>query len=323
MAEDILTQQSPFLALYADLKKEEEFYEKKPLLAHYTSLSNLESIFKHDEVWLSNPLFMNDFEEVRFGVIEGLEQIKASKNLRTSLLVDSNYDTFIRHYYSFFSLFAEEHVIDTYVFCLSLHDQSDNDGKLSMWRGYGASGNGACIVLDSSKVLVLENSPFILARVHYATRQERREKIVSYVDQLSVIISTLQQSDEQIRLAAYYLFERIKLFALFTKHSGFTEEDEWRIVYLPDRDLKKMIYPMIDYWIGPKGIEPKLKLALKEIPFGEKGAFSLKKITDRIIVGPSTSSPMALKMVQKMLKKNSCDDLCNRVVASTIPFRNQ
>ena len=38
--------------------------EHKPLLAHYTSISNLEKILKDDEIWLSNPLFMNDLEEV-------------------------------------------------------------------------------------------------------------------------------------------------------------------------------------------------------------------------------------------------------------------
>jgi hypothetical protein len=31
----------------------------------------LEAILRNDEVWLSNPLFMNDMEEVRFGINAG------------------------------------------------------------------------------------------------------------------------------------------------------------------------------------------------------------------------------------------------------------
>jgi hypothetical protein len=31
------------------------------------------------------------------------------------------------------------------------------------------------------------------------------------------------------------------MFALFTKHHGFKEEKEWRIVYHPDNDREKKI----------------------------------------------------------------------------------
>ena len=47
--------------------------EKRPsLLAHYTSLEVLEKIMTN-EIWFSNPLFMNDLQEVRFGMGEGLK----------------------------------------------------------------------------------------------------------------------------------------------------------------------------------------------------------------------------------------------------------
>lgn len=55
-----------FSPLYDDVKEADQFYVKKPLLAHYTSLSTLEKILETDEIWFSNPLFMNDLEEVRF-----------------------------------------------------------------------------------------------------------------------------------------------------------------------------------------------------------------------------------------------------------------
>jgi hypothetical protein len=48
---------------------------------------------------------------------------------------------FKNHYTHCFNRFANEHVLDTYVFCLSNHSPDDNDGRLSMWRGYGANGN--------------------------------------------------------------------------------------------------------------------------------------------------------------------------------------
>ena len=47
-----------FNSLYDDVEDSDRFEITKPLLAHYTSLSVLESILKNDEVWFSNPLLM-------------------------------------------------------------------------------------------------------------------------------------------------------------------------------------------------------------------------------------------------------------------------
>ena len=41
-----------------------------PLLAHYTSIRVMEAIFQTNEIWLYR-LFMNDLQEVRFGLREG------------------------------------------------------------------------------------------------------------------------------------------------------------------------------------------------------------------------------------------------------------
>ncbi len=60
-----------FAPLWDDLRPEDAFNVKKPLLAHYTTVQTLERILTTNEVWFSNPLFMNDLEEVRFGLLEG------------------------------------------------------------------------------------------------------------------------------------------------------------------------------------------------------------------------------------------------------------
>ena len=52
-----------FLPLFDDLLDPSSYPDNKPLLAHYTSIEILERIMTTDEVWFSNPLFMNDIEE--------------------------------------------------------------------------------------------------------------------------------------------------------------------------------------------------------------------------------------------------------------------
>ncbi|MSO71064.1 MAG: hypothetical protein EXQ88_03500 [Alphaproteobacteria bacterium] len=72
-------------ALFADFREEDQFHSKKPLLAHYTSLDVLENILKSNEIWFSNPLFMNDSEEVKFGIMNGARVFKNSKAISDAL----------------------------------------------------------------------------------------------------------------------------------------------------------------------------------------------------------------------------------------------
>jgi hypothetical protein len=116
-------------------------------------------------------------------------------------------------------------------------------------------------------------------------------------------------------------FERLKLFAVFTKHQGFKEENEWRVVYMPDRDRDKVFDRMISYWVGPRGVEPKLKIKIEHIPGLIDEDLSLSKIVERIILGPSLSSPLARASILKMLDTLGRSDLKDRINSSTIPLR--
>jgi hypothetical protein len=96
----------------------------------------------YKEVWFSNPLFMNDIEEVRFGLNTGANLFMTSTEIESACGTKERFDrlkTTFNHYYE---VFANDHVINTYVFCLSEHAKDDLDGLLSMWRGYGGNGNG-------------------------------------------------------------------------------------------------------------------------------------------------------------------------------------
>jgi hypothetical protein len=61
-------------------------------------------------------------------------------------------------YIHYHSEFSAKQALDTYVLCLSEHDPTNEDGLLSMWRGYGGNGHGAAMVFDSSKLNNLPTS---------------------------------------------------------------------------------------------------------------------------------------------------------------------
>jgi len=310
-----------FQQLWADLRPEDSFPVKKPLLAHYTTIQTLEKILSSNEVWFSNPLFMNDNEEVRFGVLQANEIVLTSHRLVDACRTQERAMRFKNEFTHLFNQFANEHVFNTYVFCLSNHERDDNDGRLSMWRGYGANGNGAAIVFDTARLNVNEKTALIIAKVSYDSREARIDWLRKMMSNFEVLLARANIPDEKLHVAAYALFERIKLFALFTKHRGFIEEDEWRIVYFPDRDQGKKLEPMFHYSIGPRGIEPKLRFKLAPIEGLTADDLSLAKLTDRIILGPSVASPMARVAVLRMLDIHNQAALKPKLHASTIPFR--
>src|SRR5437660_295062 len=75
------------------------------LLAHYTSVQVIEQILKNNEIWLSNPLYMNDLEEMRLGVFLGAQlfpafaQSATNDNRRMRLLIDhfSHYMAYLQN----------------------------------------------------------------------------------------------------------------------------------------------------------------------------------------------------------------------------------
>ncbi len=311
-----------FRTLWSDLNEKDSFPAKRPLLAHYTSISVLEQIMANDELWFSNPLQMNDQEELRFGMNEGAFAFRSHEGLEAACGNKARHQTLRTAFDNYFSEFDEKHVFDTYVLCLSKHDEQDKDGLLSMWRGYGGNGSGAAIIFDASKINQTESSPLILSSVMYASREERLSWIHRKIDEVAKIITDLKVPDEFLYLAAYYFLERIKLFALFTKHHGFREEREWRIAYLSERDPQRRFGSMLKYMVGPRGVEPKLKFQVKPISGLTAEDLSLEKLIHKIILGPTASSPIAVRAVQRMLENLGKASIAAKVSSSSTPFRN-
>jgi hypothetical protein len=64
--------------LWDDYDNSKDYPDQRPLLAHYTSISTIEKIINSNELWFSNSLFMNDWEELRFGMNTGADSFRAN-----------------------------------------------------------------------------------------------------------------------------------------------------------------------------------------------------------------------------------------------------
>jgi hypothetical protein len=310
-----------FQVLYSDIPQEDQFYVAKPLLAHYTSLEALEKILQNNEIWFSNPLFMNDLEEVKFGVLNGVTVIKGSDKIRAALKSETRHRAFTEAVDYYISHFDEKHLLDTYVFCLSEHDPQNKDGMLSMWRGYGGNGKGAALVFDTARLSPVEDSPFVLARVHYGSSEER----LLWFDRIaSLFAKTLTENDipdDKLYIPSHAILRRITLGALFMKHDGFKEEKEWRVVHMADRAREGKLKLMQHYLNGSRGVEPKLRFKFEPLADITPPDFSLDHVLASILLGPSTSSVLAVRSVERMLDLIGRSELKTKLIASSIPLR--
>ena len=307
--------------LHRELEGIADGAQNAPLLAHYTSLVNLENILRSEQVWLSNPLYMNDLEEVRFGVNRGRDLVISNDRLRLALGGAERVGRFYGQIDRSYNHFANNEVLDLYLMCFSDHSKVGDDGLLSMWRGYGANGKGAAIVFDVSSVNDTENSPFVLAPVQYATQDERLGYITAKIHEAAEYIAEQTLDNEDLAWFADALLRRIILYAVFSKHIGFEEEKEWRFVYFKDRDGTGQIDSMMSYFSGPNGMQPKLKLDVKRIPGVLSENVQLDKIIDRIIIGPTVSSPLSKLAAERMLQHLEKEGLRDKIRMSSIPFR--
>lgn len=311
-----------FTPLWNDIDQGSTFPTKRPLLAHYTSIGTLEGIMRNNEIWFSNPLYMNDLQELRFGILEGAHAFQNHKGIEIASGDSERYQTLSAAFQHYLDEFSDKHAIDTYVFCLAEHDPGNTDGLLSMWRGYGGNGSGVALVFDTTQLNHVEGIvPLMISSVTYASEQDRLGWIDRKLTEFAALLVKHNVPKDQLYIAAYQLFERIKMFALFTKHRGFSEEREWRVVYLRERDRQNKLRDMLHYTVGPRGIEPKLKFKVQPVEGYTSADLSLETIVSQIILGPTLSNRLALESVRRMLEKLGKARLAERIATSSTPFR--
>lgn len=183
------------------------------------------------------------------------------------------------------------------------------------------NGRGAAIVFDTSRLTLLDDSPLALAPIIYGSPRERRVMIENKIEEVAAFIQNNMIPDEYVVSIADALFKRLCLFAIFSKHSGFRDEQEWRLVYFKDRDKSGLLEPFFSYLNGTNGLQLKLKLPVRSINGVIHEDFNFVDITHSIIIGPTSSSLLTKRSAERMLDKVMKPELKKRLILSGIPFR--
>jgi Protein of unknown function (DUF2971) len=308
--------------LWNEPEEADDYPGYRPLLAHYTSAFTAEAILKGKQFWLSHPILMNDVEELRWGIHAAERILLGHKGIEAACGTPERFECFVNSFQQYIDSYGLGHARSIFIACFSRHESDDHDGLLSMWRAYGSNGEGVALVFDTGKIIAQEDSPFVLGPVRYCYPDERKNLITTELEKIAEFLEKNkgQWGDEFLQTASYFLLEKIKLISLTTKHHGFREEKEWRLIYFPERDQENKYEQYIGYASGVTGFQPKLKIPFDgQIP----GIPNLSEMISEILLGPSHGSELAVNAFERMLDLNKLSDLKNRVRRSSIPFRSR
>ena len=308
-------------------QRSQEVYTNNLDFVHYTSASNAFRIIENREVTLRNAVLMNDFSEIDHGekCLQNAWNSRVGKGEnpsqpgRLAAILDSidpllvpaierGYDQHLRH-----------RRLDTYLLSLSEHDDSTEGhlGKLSMWRAYGGRTNVA---------LVVDHTPFLrptTANVGF-TSPVLYSEVAEFEQYFNVLCDSLEANIDEVRsmppaTVHSQLTGAFNAAAVSTKHPGFSEEREWRIVYTP--------------WLSASEAITSRRLVIGETPqvvqvirledredIGFVGV-SPNALLKKVIIGPTENPYILYKAFVSLLEDAGVQNAGEKVVVSKIPIR--
>jgi Protein of unknown function (DUF2971) len=307
------------LFLPRDLEARDKLEGENVRFVHYTSAEVAMSMLREKEIWMRNALTMNDFSEIQHGkncLLPAYRNPEIGGKLKVFLdQIFPGASDIVEQAFNFWFPRIE---VDTYITCLSEHDPSEDElGRLSMWRAY-APVNGVAFVIN--------NGPFIpenpvlgaySSAVAYLSPAKFAAEFGEIVEGLIARADEVRALGQNTVVNA--VFTMLRFSVLCTKHPGFKEEREWRIIHSTPIDKSKAISRSFAVVRGvPQEI---LKIPLRDDP--ENGLYRADppSLVDRIIIGPTTQPFTMQKTFVELLKEAGVNNPEGRVVVSQIPLR--
>lgn len=186
-----------------------------------------------------------------------------------------------------------------------------------MWRAYGQSTGVAVVINNGPLVRPSDALGAYSMPVTYLDGDEVETWIGKLADAVEKNLDFLQ-TREATEIAGW-LFETFRYAAVCTKHPGFREEREWRVVFSPAMHRKDRLEEEIRAINGVP--QPIWKLPFKNFP--EEGLYDLDipKLVDRIIIGPSDYGFAQYDAFVSELERLGFEDLADSVFVSRIPIQ--
>ena len=298
---------------YAD-KEIQKTKSESSRFAYYTTAEVAFSILKNQCIWMRSCSTMNDYLEVKYGQELLLEAIKNKSGTQLKNAVNACHADLFEKAWNLFQAWLPGFRYDTYLTCVSKHSNDEDDiGRLSMWRAYGGK-TGVALIFKGDSVEVDTSSLGIYASpVAYLNHDQfchAMEDVANNIDKHCSYIKTLPE--ERVK---DLLFSMLKNSVICTKHPGFCEEKEWRIIHSPVLNQSDFVKKEIQIVKGVPQI-------ICKIPF-DKGieGLTLTELIDRVIIGPCEFPDVTYQAICSVLSEAGMTSPEQIITKSEIPLR--
>jgi hypothetical protein len=288
-------------------------------VAHYTSAENGLNILDSKTMWLRNAVAMNDFSEIAWGqrcLGYCLDSREAGARLRT--LIEASHPGAYDIVLNWLNVRTVLNRSYTYLTSLSEFDPGDRLGKLSMWRAYGGSQAGVALVFNTapleseSDALAIYHSPVLYGDEHALAGEFERlvQRLENNVDLLPQVPAPA---------VSQIVYNALHFATLSTKHPGFEEEREWRIIHSP---LETRSDWVVEDVVTVRGIPQIIyKVPLQDLPGLEMPELELASLLYRVIIGPCQYPQQVGEAYARVMLSLGIAQPWERIVLSEIPLR--
>lgn len=286
---------------------------------YYTTADVAARILTNKQIWMRNTMTMNDYMEVDHGLecLRSAFQSEPGKAFDAAL--NACFPLLAEEIKDLFDTWVPYIRRDTFITCVSEHSaDEDNLGRLSMWRAYGGR-TGVALVLNGG-VMFRESD----ALGAYASPVAYMNS-VDFGDQFTQVAEAIHSEVEFVRILdreglKNTVFNVLRFAALCTKHPGFREEREWRIVASPDMHPSHLLPKEVEVVRGtPQTV---LKINLKNHPEKNLIGLTLPELLNRIIIGPCEFPDVMRRAFDQLLVDAGVPEPEQKIAVSDIPLRH-
>jgi len=287
--------------------------------AHYTNAEAAIKILQSREVWMRSSSCMVDFREIEYGLECLSEAYEGTEGSKLKKLLDEVASGFVDAFQGLFNAWIPHFRDQTYLTCFSEHDpEEDQFGRLSMWRAFGTAIRVALVFnnkpfLSSSNALSVYSSP-----VGYFSRSQFQAEFARVVAGVESEQGFLRERGKEDVMA--YLFQAFKMSALCTKHPGFHEEKEWRVIHSPTQEPSERVLCHTEVIGGVP--QPVYKIPLRNFPDEGLEGVEVPELLDRIIIGPTEYPWAVYQAFKQVLTAAGVPDAGKKIIVSDIPLRH-
>jgi hypothetical protein len=287
-------------------------------LAHYTSAENALNILTGKKIWLRSAAVMNDHSEIEHGRAILAACLDTDLGQRFWTVLDQGHAGLAKRVRDRVAASRQRPRDRIFMVSLSEHDETDRLGRLSMWRAYGGPTAGAAIIFnteifDDAQINLMSFASPVL----YGGAQV-------FAPQFEAVIAKLEAGPHLLNgvsadVAFNAVASALDFAILSTKHIGFGEEREWRVIHLPfDYASASVTERLVTIRGTPQLI---YELPLVNQPGMNMPKLTLDRLIHTIIIGPALHAETCRRALVEALRMNGVQQPENRVVVSDIPLR--